>query len=78
MSLFLGVTGDVVMDNDGDREPKYWAYRYNPELNIFDPFVEVDLSVNTERVSFIELLAVVTVVPLTQVKWCLAGYHDAR
>jgi atrial natriuretic peptide receptor A len=45
-----GVTGDIRMDSDGDREPKYWLYRFNATAQVFSPFLHVDLAASADTV----------------------------
>ncbi|ELU03537.1 hypothetical protein CAPTEDRAFT_201025, partial [Capitella teleta] len=40
---FQGMTGEVRMDNDGDREPNYWMYRYDPVLDKMDNYLTISM-----------------------------------
>ena len=52
MSLFVtGMSGMVVLDNNGDREPDYWISDMDPASGIFLRIAEVLNTDNGERVS---------------------------
>ncbi|ELU01069.1 hypothetical protein CAPTEDRAFT_201778 [Capitella teleta] len=41
---FRGLTGEVQMDNLGDREPNYWVYRYDQDLGKMNHYMKIYMS----------------------------------
>lgn len=47
VAMTTGVTGHVLMNDNADREPNYWLWQVNPEMQD-DLEVLADISVTTD------------------------------
>ena len=51
------MSGNIILDNNGDREPDYWITDMDPKTGIFEKLAEI-LNTDVEgRVNIIQLLS---------------------
>ena len=41
---FIGLTGTVIIDNQGDRDPDYWMWSFGPGKEAFEPMLKIQLA----------------------------------
>jgi hypothetical protein len=49
--LYAEITEKNLIDDNGDREPNYWVYRYDHELDVMDNYLTIYMTRAAEEVS---------------------------
>lgn len=51
MLTFTGITGNVQLDSNGDREPDYWVWDLKPSGDKFEVVIDARMTSQTIEVS---------------------------
>ena len=42
--MSAGIMGDIVIDDNGDREPNYWLWHLTPAMNDFEYWTDIKMT----------------------------------
>ena len=43
-ALLQGITGQVKLDDNADRDPNYWLWMFNPEVETFQFWTAIEMT----------------------------------
>ena len=42
--IFIGMSGEVVLDDNADREPDYWLWHFGEDMEQFEHWTDINMT----------------------------------